>query len=79
MRRSKASVRRAQDELAIGEHEVKQLLLLMDTDKKGKVSKQECMKFLEAEFERLDGDKNGELDLKKLTQESSTVTHLVVK
>jgi hypothetical protein len=55
------------------------LLLLMDTDKKGKLSKQECMKFLEAEFERLDRDKNGELHLKKLAQESSMVTHLVVK
>lgn len=54
--------------LAAGEPEVKQLLLLMDTDKNGKVSKQEFMKFMEAEFDRLDKDKSGELDPKELMQ-----------
>jgi energy-converting hydrogenase A subunit M len=38
------------------------LLRLMDTDKNGKVSKKEFMDFMEAEFDRLDKDKNGELD-----------------
>ena len=38
------------DKLALGEEEVKQLLLLMDTDKNGKISKQEYMDFMEAEF-----------------------------
>ena len=42
------------DKLALGEEEVKQLLLLMDTDKSGKISKQEWVKFMEAEFDRLD-------------------------
>ena len=36
----KASVPKPQDKLALGEAEVKQLLLLMDTDKNGKISKQ---------------------------------------
>jgi hypothetical protein len=49
-----------------GENAAKQLLLLMDTDKSGKVSKQEWMTFMEAEFERLDKDKNGELDVREL-------------
>jgi Ca2+-binding EF-hand superfamily protein len=31
----------------------------MDTDKNGKISKQEFTKFMEAEFERLDKDKSG--------------------
>jgi Ca2+-binding EF-hand superfamily protein len=59
----------AQDEkkLAAGEREAKKLLLLMDTDKSGKVSKQEFMSFMEAEFERLDINKDGELDVKELT------------
>jgi hypothetical protein len=35
----KASVPKRQDKLALGEDEVKQLLLLMDTDKNGKISK----------------------------------------
>jgi Ca2+-binding EF-hand superfamily protein len=64
----KASNPRQADTVALGEDEVKQLLLLMDTDKNGKVSKQEFMKFMEAEFDRLDKDKSGELDPKELSQ-----------
>ena len=59
---------RPQDKVAIGENEVKQLLLLMDTDKSGKISKKEYMDFMEKEFDRLDKDKSGELDPKELTQ-----------
>ena len=66
---------RAVDKLAIGEDEVKQLLLLMDTNNNGKISKAEYMKFMEAEFERLDKDKSGELDPKELTQSSLRVSH----
>lgn len=57
--------------------QVKQLLLLMDTDKNGKISKQEWMSFMEAEFDRLDTDKSGELDPKELTHsrvQASTFT-----
>src|SRR5580692_8316718 len=57
-----------QNTVALGEDEVKQLLALMDTDKNGKISKAEYMKFMEAEFDRLDKDKSGELDAKELTQ-----------
>jgi hypothetical protein len=53
--------------LALAEDEVKQLLLLMDTNKNGRISKQEFMAFMEAEFDRLDKDKSGELDPKELT------------
>jgi Ca2+-binding EF-hand superfamily protein len=75
----KASVPKPQDNLALGEDEVKKLLLIMEPDKKGKISKQEYMKFMEAEFERLDKDKNGELDVKKLTQSSVTANRYVGK
>jgi hypothetical protein len=75
----KAAVPKPQDKLALGESEVKQLLLLMDTNRKGMVSKQEYMKFMEAEFERLDKDKKGELDVKKLTQLSVTASRFVGK
>jgi len=54
--------------VAAGEREAKKLLLLMDKDQSGKVSKQEFMSFMEAEFDRLDVDKSGELDVKELTQ-----------
>jgi hypothetical protein len=64
-----------QDKLALGEPEVTQLLLLMDTDKNGKISKQEWMKFMEAEFDRLDKGKKGQLDVKELTQSRLRVSH----
>jgi hypothetical protein len=73
----KASVPKPQDKVALGEDEVKQLLLLMDTDKNGKISKQEFMKFMQVEFERLDRDKSGELDAKELRQSKLRVSHPV--
>jgi EF hand domain-containing protein len=71
----KASTPKPQDKLALGEDEVKQLLLLIDTEKKGKISKQEWMKFMEAEFDRLDKSKNNELDVMELTQSRLRVSH----
>ena len=70
----KAAVPKPQDKLAIGEDEAKQLLLLIDTDKKGKISKQEWMKFMEAEFDRLDKTKSGELDVDELMQSKLRVS-----
>jgi len=69
----KDSVPKPQDKVALGLAEVKQLLLLMDTDKNGKISKQEWMKYMEAEFGRLDKDKTGELDAKELAQSQVSV------
>lgn len=54
--------------VALADAEVKRLLVLMDTDKNGKISKAEFLKYMEAEFDRLDKDKSGELDPKELTQ-----------
>ena len=62
----KASVPKVQNKLEIGEVQVKQLLLLMDTDQNGKISKQEYMSFMEAEFDRLDKNKSGDLDVSEL-------------
>ena len=53
---------------AAGDAATKQLLLLMDTDKDGMVSKQEFMAYMDAEFDRLDQNKDGKLDVKELTQ-----------
>ena len=75
----KMPVPRPQDNLAMGEEQVRQLLLLMHTDKKGMVSRQEYMKFMEAEFDRLDKEKNGELDARKLAQSSLSAGRLVGK
>ncbi len=54
--------------LAMGEKEAKRMLRLMDKDQNGKISKREFMSFMEAEFERLDVNKDGELDVKELMQ-----------
>jgi hypothetical protein len=75
----KASVPKPQDKLALGEDEVKQLLVLMDSDKNGKVSKEQYMKFMEAEFERLDKNKTGELDVKELTKSTITANRFAGK
>ena len=72
---TKATVPKSQDKLALAEEQAKQLLLLIDTDKKGRISKQEWMKFMEAEFDRLDKDKTGELDIMELTQSKLRVSH----
>ena len=71
----KASVPKPQEKLSLGDAQVKQLLLLMDTDKNGKISKQEWMNFMEAEFDRLDTAKNGQLDVKQLAQSQLRVSH----
>jgi hypothetical protein len=54
--------------LAIATEAARQLLLTTDTDKSGKVSKQEWMKFMEEEFGSLDVNHGGELDVKELIQ-----------
>lgn len=68
----KASVPKPQNNLALVEEQVKQLILLMKTDGQGKISKQEYMKFMEAEFERLDKEKKGELDVKQVAHTNLT-------
>jgi len=72
---TKATAPKPQDKLGLAEEQAKQLLLLIDTEKKGKISKQEWMKFMEAEFDRLDKAKNGELDVEELTQSKLRVSH----
>jgi hypothetical protein len=51
------------------------LLLLIGGDENGKITKQAWMKFMEAEFDRLDKDKSGDLDAKDLAQSSLRVSH----
>jgi hypothetical protein len=75
----KTAIPKPQDKLAMGEDEVRQLLALMDTDKKGMVSRQEFMKFMEAEFERLDSHKKGQLNVRELTRSTTTASRFVGK
>jgi hypothetical protein len=54
------------DPVAMGTESATQLVILMDQDKNGRVSKAEFMNFMGAEFDRLDKDKSGELDVQEL-------------
>ena len=65
----------AETKLKAGLSPTVQLLQLMDTDKNGKVSKEEFMRFMEAEFDLADTDKNGELDPRELRRFVYRVSH----
>jgi hypothetical protein len=66
-------VRRQPDRHVMAIENVKQLLLFMNTDKRGKISKQQWMAFMEAEFDRLDVTKKGELDQTAIRQSMAYV------
>jgi Ca2+-binding EF-hand superfamily protein len=65
---NRAAAPARQDRQGLKEDEVNLLFFLMDTNKNGKISKQEWMTFMSAEFDRLDRDKSGDLDPKELAQ-----------
>jgi len=54
--------------IAAAEDYTKRLLLLMDTDKNGRVSKQEFMDFMAKVFDQLDTNHDGQLDVKELAK-----------
>lgn len=64
----KSSIPKTQNAPRLSEDQVKQLMVLMDTNKDGKITKQEWMTFMAAEFDRLDKDHSGDLDAKDLEQ-----------
>ncbi len=49
-----------------GEPAARQMLRLMDKNEDGKVSKEEWMRFMEAEFDRLDTNHDGFIDVKDM-------------
>lgn len=69
------STSKPRDKFALAHEDVKQLMLLMDTNKDGRISKREWMSFMEAEFNQLDKDGNGELDPKELLQSKVAARH----
>jgi hypothetical protein len=71
----KSNAAKPQDKVALASSDVKELLLLMDADNNGKVSKKEWMSFMEAEFNQLDKEGKGELDLKDLAQSRLVAKH----
>lgn len=53
----------------------KRLLVLMDTDRNGKVSKEEFMQFMAKEFDILDVNKDGVLDVSELEKLVPSLRH----
>lgn len=62
----KDGISKRPDPAYLAAENVKEILLLMDTDEHGKITKEAWMKFMAAEFDRLDTDKSGTLDPKTL-------------
>jgi hypothetical protein len=72
------SVSEPQRAVALVVEEVKQLLVLMDSNRNGKISKKEFMSFMESEFDRLDSDKCGELDVRELMRSQARASRPLV-
>ena len=70
-----ASLPRPQNTV-LNQTEVQQLLLLIAGNKAGKITKEEWMKFMAAEFDRLDKNKSGVLEAKELAQSRLRVSRL---
>jgi EF hand len=65
------------NKVALAQDQVQELLLLMDADKNGKISKAEWMNFMSAEFDRLDTDHSGQLDVKEIAYSRLRATRRV--
>jgi hypothetical protein len=65
---ARESVSPRQDSVTMGQEEIQRLLPLMDRDKDGTVSKQEFTAYVDAEFARLEKNKNGDALLESARQ-----------
>ena len=66
---------RTPDKWVLAEDHTRALLLLMKTDGTSKISKKEWMKFMEAEFDRLDKERKGVVDPQALEQANMIASH----
>jgi len=65
---NRAAAPEREDRQGLKDDDVNLLFFLMDRDKNCKISKQEWMSFMSAEFDKLDTNKSGDLDPKELAQ-----------
>ena len=56
------------EQLAAGESQEQRLLFLLDKNGDGRITKEEFLKYMDAEFDRLDANKDGVLDADELKQ-----------
>jgi Ca2+-binding EF-hand superfamily protein len=72
----KTSVPKQRNTIAMASDNAREIFLLMNTNRNGKISKQAWMRFMEAEFDRLDTTKKGEIDPKELVQSADSAGHI---
>jgi hypothetical protein len=60
------NLRRRPDPAVLATEKVKELLLIMDDDRNGTITKEEWVRFMAAEFDRLDKDKRRALDVNEI-------------
>lgn len=66
---SQKAVSKQPDKMTVAIENVKQLLLTMEA-KDGKISKEQWMKFMEAEFDKLDAERKGAVDQMEIRRSS---------
>ncbi len=66
----KSGISKPIDTRVVETDKVKELMVLMDSNPNGKISKQQWLKFMEAQFDKLDLTKKGEIDIKEILQSS---------
>lgn len=69
----KDGVSRRPDPGDLADENVKKILFVMDTNKYGKITKEVWMKFMAAEFDRLDVNKSGTIDPKTLRLDKTSI------
>lgn len=67
-RATKSLIAEFRKQLEIGDSQAERLMVLMDRHHEGGVTKEEFLRYMDAEFDRLDTDKNGKLDVNELRQ-----------
>ena len=57
-----------QVKVAVADEQTREILLLISANEKGKVSEQEFMRYMKAEFDRFDHARSGQVDVKQLAR-----------
>ena len=71
----KDEITRRPDPVTLAIQYAKGIVFLMDTDKQGKITKEAWMKFMAAEFDKLDTDRCGTLDPEKMQKANEPLKH----
>jgi hypothetical protein len=69
----KDGVAKRPDPLVMATEDIKEILLIMNPDKNGKITREQWVKFMVTEFDRLDSDRSGTLDPKKIQLEGERI------